>query len=51
MEAHQQQKVANTVLHTTQEVRRQANKLMFIFVLLGKNIGVQTATRIHEQKA
>src|SRR6218665_3896328 len=24
---------------------------MFIFVLLGKNIGRQTATRIHEQKA
>jgi len=25
--------------------------LLFIFVLLGKNIGRQTATRIHEQKA
>ena len=24
--------------------------LLFIFVLLGKNIGRQTATRIHEQK-
>ena len=24
---------------------------VFIFVLLGKNIGRQTATRIHEQKA
>ena len=25
--------------------------VVFIFVLLGKNIGRQTATRIHEQKA
>jgi len=24
---------------------------LFIFVLLGKNIGRQTATRIHDQKA
>jgi len=24
---------------------------LFIFVLLGKNIGRQTSTRIHEQKA
>jgi len=24
---------------------------LFIFVLLGKNIGRQTATRIHEQRA
>jgi len=28
-----------------------SQSVVFIFVLLGKNIGRQTATRTHEQKA
>ena len=32
-------------------LRDSGGGLVYIFVLLGKNIGRQTATRVHEQKA